>query len=104
MRNKVVMEEKVRRVPSQFSWVDHRLVRKHYLEHAQASSWGLYLVLVTVGNEHGLSFYSDKTLGRLLGLSVEQIAVCRLELTKIGVVAYASPMYQVLSLEEADAP
>jgi hypothetical protein len=104
MTNKIVMEERVRRVPSQFSWVDHRLVRKHYLEHAQATSWGLYLVLVTVGNEHGLSFYSDKTLGRLLGLSIEQIAVCRAELTRIGVLAYAAPMYQVLSLEEADAP
>lgn len=85
-------------MPSQFSWVDHRLVRNHYLEHAQATSWALYLVLVTVGNEHGLSFYSDKTLSRLLSLSVEQIAVSRAELTRLGVVAYSAPMYQVLSL------
>lgn len=104
MRNKIVMEERVRRVPSQFSWVDHRLVRNHYLEHAQAMSWALYLVLVTVGNEHGLSFYSDKSLGQMLGLSVEQIAQCRTELTRLGVVAYSAPMYQVLSLEEADRP
>ncbi len=100
MRNQIVMETRVRRVPTQFSWVDHRLVRRHYVERAQASSWGLYLVLVTVGNEHGLSYYADKTLAGMLGLSLEKLAMCREELLRCGVLAYEAPMYQVLSLEE----
>lgn len=70
------------------------------MERAQASSWGLYLVLVTVGNEHGLSYYADKTLAGMLGLSLEKLALCREELLRCGVLAYKAPMYQVLSLEE----
>ena len=37
---------RLRRVPSQFSWVDHRLVRQNHLHRATAAAWGLYLVLV----------------------------------------------------------
>lgn len=100
MRNRIVNKERLRRVPSQFSWVDHRLVRDHHIERARAASWALYLVLVTVGDEHGVSYYAERTLGRMLGLSVEQVEAGREELVRIGVVAYASPMYQVLGLEE----
>jgi len=104
MTKKILEHERVRRVPPHFSWVDHRLVRHHYLEQAQAQSWALYLVLVTVGDEHGLSFYSDKTLSRLLSLSEAVIASSRTELIGVGVIAYSAPMYQVLDLGEATKP
>lgn len=100
MRNQIVNKERVRRVPSQFSWVDHRLVRDRHIERARATSWALYLVLVTVGDEHGVSYYADRTLARMLGLSLEQIEAGRAELVQIGVLSYAAPTYQVLSLEE----
>jgi hypothetical protein len=76
------------------------LVREHHIEKARVASWALYLVLVTVGDEHGVSYYADRTLARMLGLSLEQIQAGREELVKIGVLAYASPMYQVLDMGE----
>ena len=100
MTKKPVLEDRVRRVPSQFSWVDHRLVRHQYLQRASAQSWGLYLTLVSVGDEHGLSYYSDRSLMRMLGLTEETLAACRTQLIRAGVVAYAAPIYQVLSLEQ----
>lgn len=60
---------------------------------AAATAWGLYLVLVTVGDDQGLSYYADRTLCRLLSLSAEQLAA--------GVLAYEAPLYQVLGLEVA---
>jgi hypothetical protein len=57
------------------------------------------LVLVTVGDEHGLSYYSDKTLVRLLKLSAEELSQARRELVMAEVLVYESPLYQVLSLE-----
>jgi len=30
---------RLRRVPSQFSWVDHRLVRQNHLPRAAAAAW-----------------------------------------------------------------
>ena len=99
MQKQIIDRERVRRVPAQFSWVDHRLVRGHHLMRASASAWGLYLVLVTVGDENGLSYYADRTLGRLLSVSEEGIAQARRELVAAGVIAYEAPFYQVLGLE-----
>ena len=91
--------ERLRRCPEQFSFVDHRLVRAGYLRRAEAKAWALYLVLVTVGDEHGLSYYSDPSLGRLLSLPPEEIATARRQLVHAGLVAYEAPLYQVLALE-----
>ncbi len=100
--NKHLLEpHRLRRVPSQFSWVDHRLVRQNHLSRAGAAAWGLYLVLVTVGDERGLSYYADRTLCRLLSLAPEQLAAARAELLAAGVLAYEAPLYQVLGLEVA---
>lgn len=90
--------ERVRRVPSHFSWVDHRLVRDHYLSRADAKAWALYLVLVSVGDEHGLSYYSDASLGRLLSLLPDEVVAARRQLLAGSLIAYGAPLYQVLAL------
>jgi len=81
--------------------VDHRLVRGNYLLRASAPAWALYLVLVTVGDEHGLSYYAPRTLARLLSLSEDGVAEARRQLVAAGVLAYAEPLYQVLGLASA---
>jgi len=91
--------ERVRRVPPHFSWVDHRLVRDHHLRRADAKAWALYLVLVTVGDEHGLSYYSDATLGRLLSLPAAEVVTARGQLLAAALIAHEAPLYQVLALE-----
>lgn len=68
---------------------------------ASAPAWALYLVLVTVGDEHGLSYYADRTLARLLSLHEESLAEARRQLLQAGVIAYEAPLYQVLGLEVA---
>jgi hypothetical protein len=55
-------------------------------------------VLVTVGDEHGLSYYAPRTLARLLSLSEDGVAEARRQLIAAGVLAYAEPLYQVLGL------
>lgn len=104
MQKQILEDQRVRRVPPHFSWVDHRLVRHHYIEQAGAISWALYLVLVTVGDEYGLSFYSDKTLARMLTVSIQTLTTAREQLIHAGVIAYRAPLYQVLDLAEAARP
>jgi len=77
------------------------LVRDHYLRRADAKAWALYLVLVTVGDEHGLSYYSDASLGRLLSLSAEEVQGARGQLVAVSLVAHEAPLYQVLALDPA---
>ena len=66
---RVLCPERLRQIPSQFSWVDHRLVRDHYLERCDTLAAALYLFLITVADEHGLSYYSDAALVRGLSMA-----------------------------------
>lgn len=76
-------------------------MRAGYLPRASAQAWALYLVLVTVGDEHGLSYYSDPSLARLLSLPVDGIVAARRQLIAAEVIAYEAPLYQVLALAAA---
>lgn len=104
MQKQLIDHERVRHTPPQFSWVDHRLVRGNYLLRASAPAWALYLVLVTVGDEHGLSYYAPRTLARLLSLSEDGVTEARRQLIAAGVLAYAEPLYQVLGLATTLTP
>ena len=99
IEKRILSPQRLRRCPEQFSFVDHRLVRAGYLRRAEATAWALYLVLVTVGDEHGLSYYSDRSLARLLSLTPEQIVAARRQLLAAEAIAYEAPLYQVLALK-----
>lgn len=101
MQKKILRPDRLRQVPAQFSWVDHRLVRENFLPLADPAAWALYLVLVTVADAQGLSYYSDATLSRLLRLELLQLAHCRQQLLQAELVAYQKPLYQVLALPPA---
>lgn len=103
MNKKILRPERLRQVPAQFSWVDQRLVRDNLLRHADPAAWALYLVLVTVADAQGLSYYSDATLSRLLKMEVVQLARCRQQLVAADLLAYQKPLYQVLALPLAQA-
>jgi hypothetical protein len=103
IKKRVLCAERLRRVPSQFSWVDQRLVRQRYLHQCDHAALALYLVLVTVADAEGLSYYSDESLERMLRLDHAALSQARRQLCQHGLVAYQSPLYQVLSLEEAPA-
>ena|ERR1700690_3884078 len=99
IEKRMLCPQRLRRTPPSFSWVDHRLVRAGHLRRAEAKAWALYLVLITVGDERGLSYYGDQSLSRLLSLTVEEVAAARRQLLLADVIAYEEPIYQVLALE-----
>jgi hypothetical protein len=92
--------QRVRQVPPSFSWVDHRLVRHDHFRHADHRAWSLYLFLVTVADAQGLSYYSDRAIGRHLQMDPDQLATARQQLVGADLLAFAKPLYQVLSLPE----
>ncbi len=59
----------------------------------------LYLFLVTVGDQQGLSYYSDRSLGSTLSMNLLSLDKSRSELIQAQLIAYRKPLYQVLSLE-----
>ncbi len=90
---------KLRKVPKQFSWVDQRLVREHYIDQLSPEACALYLFLVTVADAQGLSYYAERSLCRRLSLEPLALRQARRALIQLGLVAYDHPLYQVLALE-----
>ncbi len=63
-----ILKQRIRKVPKSFSWVDHRLVRDRYIENCSHTQAALYLFLVCVADNKGLSFYGDPALMEKLGM------------------------------------
>jgi hypothetical protein len=96
---RVICPERIRKIPAQFSWVDHRLVRDRYIERCDACAAALYLFLVTVADAQGLSYYADTSLARRLSLAPARLEMARNDLIRIGLIAWQRPLYQVLALD-----
>jgi len=95
--------ERLRRVPAQFSWIDQRLVRDRHITRCRCEALALYLLLCTVADAQGLSYYSDASAARLLSLTEAQLVRGRAELVEAGLIVFRSPFYQVLSLDGPSA-
>lgn len=95
----ILCPERLRHVPRQFSWIDHRLVRDRHIQGPSPQALALYLFLCTVADAQGASYYSDSAAGKLLSFSSAQLREARAELVAVGLIAYRAPFYQVLSLE-----
>jgi len=104
MEKRVLNPERLRKVPPQFSWIDHRLVQDNYFVRCDHSAWALYLFLTSVADAQGLSYYSDASLRRRLNLDLLGLSASRRQLIQAGLIAYEKPLYQVLSLEPVGAP
>lgn len=96
----IICPTRVRRIPDQFSWVDQRLVREHYMEQCTTQALALYLFYVTVGDAQGLSYYSDARIARTISLYEMEIDTARRILHEAGLIAYRRPLVQVLELRE----
>ena len=99
MKKRVLNPERLRKVPAQFSWIDHRLVRDEHIQRVSTEALALYLLLVTVADAEGLSYYADATAARLLSLTPGAVLNARQELVAVSLIAEERPLYQVLALE-----
>jgi hypothetical protein len=95
-----IVPHRVRRVPAQFSWLDHRLVREHYIDRCTPAAAALYLFLVTVADAAGMSYYGDASIGQRLSMDMATLQAARDNLERIGLIAWQKPLYQVLSFED----
>jgi hypothetical protein len=97
-----ILKHRIRKVPKQFSWIDHRLVRDRHIEKFTHPAAALYLFLVTVGDADGLSYYGDKSVMKRLGMDQGTLQAARSNLVQNGMIAWQKPLYQVLGLDISD--
>ena len=103
MNKKLPAPQWLRQIPSQFSWIDQQLVRGGHLRKCDPWAWALYLFLATVSDSQGLSYYSDASVTRLLGMDALQLSGSRQQLIAARLLAYQKPLYQLLALPPAQA-
>ncbi len=94
-----ILKQRIRKIPNSFSWIDHRLVRQKYIDSCTHEQSALYLFLVCVSDDKGLSYYADKSIMQKLGMDVQTLKEARSGLIKNNLIAWQQPIYQVLSLE-----
>jgi len=97
-----ILTNRIRRVPSQFSWIDHRLVRDRHIERLTHPGAALYLFLVTVGDSNGLSWYGDESIMDRLSMDDNAFREARINLIQNRLIAWQEPLYQVLNLERSE--
>ncbi len=94
-----VLRQRIRKIPRSFSWVDHRLVRDRHIENLNHRQAALYLFLVCVADDKGLSYYGDPALMAKLHMDHATLDQARSGLINNDLIAWQEPIYQVLSLE-----
>ena len=93
-----ICPDRIRTITPKFNWLDHRLVRDRHLKHLTPEAAALYLFLVTVSDSQGLSYYAQHSIGQHLSMDESSLTAARHCLERTGLIAYKSPLYQVLDL------
>jgi hypothetical protein len=94
-----ILKQRIRKIPNSFGWIDHRVVRKNYIEACSHTQSALYLFLICVSDAKGLSYYADKSIMKKLGMDMQALKKASSVLIKNNFIAFLKPIYQVLSLE-----
>ncbi|MDQ3623937.1 MAG: hypothetical protein M3463_15860 [Verrucomicrobiota bacterium] len=79
-------------------------MRDRHISRCSPPALALYLLLCTVADAQGASYYSDASAARLLSLCPADLRAARAQLLAAGLIAYQAPFYQVLSLEPEQEP
>ena len=75
------------------------MIRNNHITGPGSEALSLYLLLVTVGDADGVSWYSTGLIARLLLIEPRRVARARGILEQYELIVFDSPFYQVLSLE-----
>lgn len=98
VEKRLLVPNRVRRISDGFSWIDRRFVRERLIDPLTRDEVLLYLFLVAVADQQGLSFYGDLAICRLLKVTLADLEAARRGLVGADLVAFERPLYQVLSL------
>lgn len=98
IQKRILMPDRVRRLPrTDWAWVDRRFLRD-FAPKLSGDAVFLYYLLVAVSDKNGLSFYGDNSLAQMVRTPQSRLLLARQELVDWNLIAYDSPLTQVLAL------
>lgn len=100
IEKRILAADRVRRPPrSGFSWIDRRFLREH-APHLSRDAMLVYFFLTAVSDRDGLSYWRDVSTAAQIKTATGPLVRAREELVGRDLVAFESPLTQVLSLPE----
>ena len=91
--------DRIRTIRGSFSWIDHRFLRQGFHEGLDRLEKLFYFILIAVSNQDGVSYYSDRSLARLLDVRFShELEGARNQLIARDLIAFEEGIYQVLEL------
>jgi len=98
---KVLDPDRVRYTGKKFCFIPHRFLTGGFLQSLGQHELLLYFFLVLASDRSGLSFYGDKTIYSMLGLSKDEYLMARGNLIFKDLIKYDGTLFQVLSLPQS---
>lgn len=92
--------ERIRKITGGFAFIEHRFLRDGFFQSLSHHELVLYLFLVLVGDQLGLSYYSYDKICTLLRFTLDEYLLARDGLIGKDLVAFDGHLYQVLSLPD----
>ncbi len=98
MKKRILDRRRIRSIQGGFAFIPHRFLTGGFLSSLEPSQLLVYLFLILVSDAKGLSFYSDNSICRLLGIPKQVLIAARDALIDRDLIVYRTPLYQVLEL------
>lgn len=98
MEKKILVKSRIRTVHGGFAFIPHRFLSDGFLKRLEPGELLLYLFLTLVSDAFGLSYYGDAAISKRLKIDILDIPLYRTKLIDEDLIAYQSPLYQVLEL------
>jgi hypothetical protein len=96
----IIDKKRLRKIQGSFSWIDHRVITGGFLDELSTISIVLYFFLTAVSDRHGVSFYHDDRICRILKIDLLSLGEARQDLIMRSLIAYKYPVYQVFALPD----
>jgi|WetSurMetagenome_2_1015567.scaffolds.fasta_scaffold162827_2 hypothetical protein len=93
---------RIRKIGGSFAFIEHCF--RGWIKHLSSEELLLYLFLILVADEQGLSYYSPGTICSHLNLSPDQYQQALRGLITRDLIAFRDPLFQVLSLPQRRHP
>ena len=98
----VLRPDRIRTIPESFSWIDRELLHGGFLKDLKQEEILLYFFLTLTSGPEGTSFWSYRSISKLLKLTEEDVLRATSGLVKKGLIAFRFPTFQVLSLPKKE--
>lgn len=94
----IIQNDNIRVMEYPFGWIPQRFITDGIIKTLTIEEALLYIFLSIVSDRDGISFYGNKRICELTGMTNGALINARFTLEKKGFIAYKKPFYQVLKM------